>query len=305
MSPDRPAGLAGAPAAAGGVIHDLGFRHYTGPRLGAAVVARALAWDSLRGAFGLGRSTRSKIMPMLLLAVCAGVALVTAVVVNVLGLDSLPLSYPEYPLALSPVVTLFVAGQAPAAVSRDLRSRVVSLYFSRPLTRTDYVRAKYVALTGALFVLTGLPLLLLYAGALLAEMPFWEQTRSLLQGLLVAALLSVALAGISLVIAAITPRRGVGVAAVVTTLVMLTGVQGVLQVLGEEQGLPGLVQYSRLASPFGMVDGVLTWLFDVDTGSGLARPSTAPGLACLAAVGVLALVSYLLLLARYRRVSVS
>lgn len=294
-----------SPEPPGGVLHDLGFRHYTGPRLGAATVTRALAVESLRGAFGLGRAARSKIMPMLLLAVSLLPALVVVVVAMVTGLDELPIQYVEYPMALSPVIVLFVAGQAPAAVSRDLRFRVVSLYFSRPLTRVDYVRAKYVALAGAVLVLTALPLLLLYAGALLAELPPWAQTRGLLQGLLVAVLVSVALAGLALVIASLTPRRGIGVAAVVATLIMLTAVQGALQALGQEQDLPALTQYSRLVSPFSMVEGVVTWLWAVDTGSGLARPSGVQGLACLVAVGLVVVVSYLLLLARYRRVSVS
>jgi len=39
------------PAARSGVIHDLGYRRYDGPRLGRAQIGRALAWHSLRGAF--------------------------------------------------------------------------------------------------------------------------------------------------------------------------------------------------------------------------------------------------------------
>ena len=38
------------------VIHDLGYRPYTGPRLGPAAIARALLVTGFRNAFGLGRS---------------------------------------------------------------------------------------------------------------------------------------------------------------------------------------------------------------------------------------------------------
>ncbi len=287
----------------GGVIHDLGYRHYTGPRLGADAVARALALDSLRGAYGLGRSTRSKVVPLLLLAACLLPAFVVAVVVNVQDADTLPFRYSSYPLLLSPLIALYVAGQSPASVSRDLRFRVVSLYFSRPLRRAAYVRAKYAALAGAVLVLTGLPLLLLYAGALLAGLPVWAQTRGVLEGLLAAVLLSVLLAGLGLVIAAVTPRRGLGVAAVIAVLVMLTALQAALQDLGQQQGLVGLEQYSRLLSPFAMVEGVVGWLFGLEPGSG-RRPTAAVGLTCLAGTVVVTGGCYLLLRARYRRVSV-
>ena len=49
------------------------------------------------------------------------------------------------------VVTIFIAAQAPELVSRDLRSRVLPLYFCRPLRRGDYPLAKFLALAAALW----------------------------------------------------------------------------------------------------------------------------------------------------------
>ena len=43
-----------------------------------------------------------------------------------------------------------MASAAPELVSRDLRSHVLPLYFFRPLRRTDYPLAKYLAMTAAL-----------------------------------------------------------------------------------------------------------------------------------------------------------
>ena len=51
-----------------GVIHDIGYRPYAGPRLGERAVAWAFFVTGLRNCFGLGRSGRSKILPMGLLA---------------------------------------------------------------------------------------------------------------------------------------------------------------------------------------------------------------------------------------------
>ena len=56
-------------------------------------------------------------------------------------------------------------------MSRDLRFRVAALYFSRPLSRQQYVQAKYAGMAAALFLLMALPITLLLAGALLAELP--------------------------------------------------------------------------------------------------------------------------------------
>src|SRR5207342_2974235 len=62
---------------------------------------------------------------------------------------------------------LFVAAQAPELLGRDLRYRVLTLYFSRALRRPDYVLAKLVALTVGVSVILLLPQLLLSGGMIL------------------------------------------------------------------------------------------------------------------------------------------
>ena len=47
------------------------------------------------------------------------------------------------------LVVLFCAIVAPELVSRDLRGGVLPLYFSRPMTRSDYALAKLAALVTA------------------------------------------------------------------------------------------------------------------------------------------------------------
>ena len=68
-----------------GAIHDIGYRHYDGPRLGASYIWRSLFVETLRGAYGLGRSARTKVMPFLLLAVMVLPAVVIGIVTSTLA----------------------------------------------------------------------------------------------------------------------------------------------------------------------------------------------------------------------------
>jgi ABC-2 type transport system permease protein len=287
-----------------GVIHDLGYRHFDGERLGRGPIARALYVESARGAYGLGRAARSKVMPMLLVAAICLPAFIVSVVTSVTHLHSLPGGYTSYVLKTQAIVMVFVAGQAPASVSRDLRFRVMSLYFSRPLQRLDYVAAKLAALTTAAFVLMTLPLTILFVGALLAKLPFSEQYADYLRALGGAGLTAVVLAGMGLVIAAITPRRGLGVAAIITVLAVLAALQGAVSGIANEHEQHTLAGYASLLSPFTLVHGVQHSVL----GAASALPADPPGaLGASVFVGVLLLVVGTCiggLLLRYRRVQI-
>lgn len=305
MPPDTPVLANGdAPANAQGVIHDIGYRHYTGERRGRSYIRRSLFVDSLRGAYGLGRSARSKVMPMLLLAVMCLPASVIVAITAVIGADELVGDYPTYLLNLQIVIAIFVAAQAPVAVSRDLRFGVMSLYFSRPLERLDYVVGKYAAMASALFVLTAAPLVIMFAGALVVGLSISEQVPDFLRALAGAALLSLVLAGIGLVIAAVTPRRGLAVAAVVTVLVVASGVQVVLQQIAFAEEADTLAGYLGLLSPFTLVQGVQTSLLGVSSEMG-PPPGTAGTLTFALAAVLVVGACYAALLLRYRSVSVS
>ncbi len=288
----------------GGVIHDIGYRHYDGVRLGRWPVVRALFLDSLRGAFGLGRSARSKIAPFLLLAVMSVPALVVAIALNVTTASELPFPMPTYAAFIYPLLILYVGGQAPASVSRDLRFRVTTLYFSRPLRRSDYVGAKYAALTCAVVVVLLVPLLILLGGGLLSEVPAREVLQSFGQGVVGVVLLAAMVAGIGLAIASVTPRRGMGVAAVVAVLIILWALQGAVQSLIQEQGRDDIAWWTQLGSPLTVVDGLTGWAFDIPSASGLA-PEGSAGLVWIAAVALVVGGSAGFLLARYRKVSVT
>ncbi|MDQ0404926.1 ABC transporter permease [Streptomyces sp. NPDC005047] len=284
-------------------IHNIGYRNYDGPRLGRAYARRSLYSQSLRGAYGLGRSAKSKVLPMLLFVVmCLPAAIMVAVAVATKAND-LPVDYTRYAIVLQAVISLYVASQAPQSVSRDLRFKTVPLYFSRPIETSDYVRAKYAALSSALFILTAAPLLVLYVGALLAKLDFADQTKGFAQGLVSVALLSLLFAGLGLVVASVTPRRGFGIAAVIAVLTITYGAVSTLQAIADVQGSSGAVSWIGLFSPITLIDGVQSaFLGATSAFPGGVGPSNGEGLVfVLVTLGLIA-GTYGLLMRRYKKV---
>ena len=76
---------------------------------------------------------------------------------------------------------------APELVSRDLRSGVLPLYFSRPLRRSDYALAKLAALVSAVWLLLAGPQLLMFLGGAFtrpaAASAVWHEFADFLGGL--------------------------------------------------------------------------------------------------------------------------
>ncbi|MEU1345646.1 ABC transporter permease [Streptomyces sp. NPDC005775] len=285
-------------------IHNIGYRAYDGPRLGRAYARRSLYSQSLRGSFGLGRSAKSKVLPMLLFGVmCLVAAIIVAVAINIPNSTKLPIEYTSYAVYLQAVIGLFLASQAPQSVSRDLRFKSVPLYFSRPIERGDYVAAKFAAMVSALFVLTGAPLVILYVGALLGKFDFADQTKWFAQGMVSVALLSVLFAGLGLVMAALTPRRGFGVAAVIAVLTITYGAVSTLQGIAWSTGSGGAVPWLGLFSPITLIDGVQTaFLGATSAFPGGEGPGAGAGVVYLIVVLALVAGSYAVLMRRYRRV---
>jgi ABC-2 type transport system permease protein len=290
----------GALGAGSGVIHDIGYRHYQGVRLGRPAILRALCWHSLRSAFGLGRGVKAKIIPITVFAAMCLPAVVSAVVVAA-GRERL-VPYDTYLFQLRVVVMIiFVASQAPELVSRDLRNHVLPLYFSRPLSRLDYPLAKLAAFGLACLALIEIPLLLLYLGTIAqvhAPGAIWAETRALIPGLLIGLLWAVLLAPIGLLLASFTGRRAYATGTIAIYFFLSWALAGVLLATG---GGPGPVtggsvntavagagaRLSGLVSPFTVLDGVRQWL------GGTTRGPIPPPGSYGAAYGVM----FLLLLA--------
>ncbi|MFJ5230126.1 ABC transporter permease [Kitasatospora sp. NPDC088391] len=292
------------PDAHTGVIHDIGYRPYTGPRLGRRYATRSLYVQSLRAAYGLGRSGKSKVLPFLLLGAMTAPALVMLAIAVFANLTKMPLDYADYVVSFGVLPQIFLAAQAPVLMSRDLRHHVVPLYFSRPATRGDYVAAKFAALFSALLIILVLPLVVLFAGSQLAKFPLGDNLTHLSYGLLSALLHALLYAALGMLIAALTPRRGFGVAAIMGTL-MITAVLAVVSynlVGGFRPVPPQSAGWAFLLSPAQTVAALINQLFDLGSPDAPHAPGGFGALVFAAAVVAVTAACYALTLRRYRNV---
>jgi len=289
-----------------GVIHDIGYRPYSGERLGEGKVAWSLFVTGLRNCYGLGRSARSKALPMILLGLMLLPALILVGVLvqakQLLGLNDQIVPYSTYPLTVQLLISVFVASQAPALVSRDLRFRTLTLYLARPLRRTTYVLVRMASLTAATFILIGLPLLLMYVGGLLADLPVGRESERIVQALVGALLLSGCLAGPAAVVAALTTRRGLAIAAIIVVLLVSFVVVSMIQGIGTENGHDTVAQSAGVFSPYTLVNGLQVYLFDSPTGMPTEPTGNGVGMLHVLAVVVVLLGSVGAMLWRYRKV---
>lgn len=282
--------------APGGVIHDIGYQRYEGPRLGRRHIVGALYLHSLRTAFGFGRSAKGKIFPWLIMGVVGVVAVVLTAIRVQTGVA--PLRYEQFPETLSILIIFFCAAVAPELVSRDLANGVLPLYFARPLERSDYASAKLAALVTATFLLLAVPLTVMFAGAAFSAdglSGVWRELGDYLPAVLYAALHAVVFSSVSVLVAALVKRRAVAAAAVVAAFLVTTPVAGVLLVLPYQT----TAQLSGLVNPASLVSGVGDWLFENTGEIGIGGWGPLYG---VVTVGLVA-ACVALLFARYRKVA--
>lgn len=245
-----------------GNIYDLGYRTYDGARLGRPYAIQSLFTYSLRSAFGLGRRTTSKIIPFALAAfvfVPAAIALGVAALVS----DEVELwTHEGYYGAIAIVLMLFAAAVSPEMVSRDQRTRTLSMYFSRALQRRDYAAAKSLAVVGAMFILTLGPQTLLFIGRALAtdSVPDYlsDNAEDIVPIIVTAAVLSTLMGLLGVAVAAHTGRRAYGTIGILALLI-LTGIFA--EILAETSGTGG-ARLGALVSPFDILEGFTYWVFD-------------------------------------------
>jgi ABC-2 type transport system permease protein len=297
-----------------GVIHDIGYRRYTGPRLGREYGIRSLYVHSLRTAYGFGRSAGAKVIPWIVFGILLAWAAILVAIQSQIqaAVPGEPIEqifeYWQYPTNVNIFVLLFCAIAAPALVSRDLKGGVLQLYFSRPLVRSDYPFAKWAALVSSIFLLLLAPLLLLFLGSafsLSSMTEVWHEFVEFSQGLVTAAIMSALFASISLLIASLSGRRAVASALIAGFFILTAPVLAVLQGIayGTTNGEPTggmlqLAQLSFLVSPLSIVQGLGSWLFDDGT------PFIGPyGPLYFAVTFGIILLCLVLTLLRYRKVA--
>ncbi|MEV4480691.1 ABC transporter permease [Micromonospora coxensis] len=286
-----------------GVIHDIGYQRYTGPRLGRRHVFGALYLHGLRTIFGLGRSAKAKIFPWLVVGIVTLVAAGVTAVRSQIG--QVVMTYAQFADSMSWLVIFFVAVAAPELVSRDLRSGVLPLYFSRPLPRGDYATAKLLALVTGLWLLLGGPQLVMFLGAAFTTDAglggVRDELLDLLPALLYAGLWAAVFASVGLLIASLTGKRAFAAGGIVAVFLMTTPIVGTLSIMPSAT----VNELALLASPSTLVQGVgLFLLGDLLAPAGQAEQligGFGPVYVLGAALLVAACVTLLLL--RYRKVA--
>lgn len=243
-----------------GVIHDIGYQRYTGPRLGRRYIVRSLYAHSLRTAFGFGRTGKAKVFPWLVTGSIALAAVVVSVVRTQVGDDEIGDIYVGFPDTMSWLMIFAVAVAAPELVSRDLRSGLPALYFSRPLTSSDYVLAKLAALATTVWALLGAPLLIIFviSGFSLSggASVVWHDFLKMLGGMGYAVVWAAVFSSVSLLISSTTGRRAFASGGVVAVFLVTTPIVGVLM------SLPSATanQLAALFSPTTLIRGTWHWI---------------------------------------------
>jgi len=289
---------------AAGNIYDLGYQRYEGVRLGRRHAILALYRASLRGAFGLGRRTTAKIAPAVLVVVALGPALLQLLGALLAGDGDIEIvRHDEYYTLVTFVLAIYVAAIAPDVVGRDQNNRTLTLYFTRAISRSDYVLAKFLALTSAMLLITLAPQLVLFAANGLVADSFGTYLREDLDQLPpivgTAVLGSALIASIGAAIAAQTPQRAFATVGIVATFLLTAIIAGILV-----SAIDSL--WTRLAiyiSPFAMLEGFTVWMFraEVNEDSLLVTADFALYTYALAALAITA-GCYGLLLRRYLKV---
>jgi len=244
-----------------GVIHDIGYQHYDGPRLGRGYAARALYVHSVRSAFGLGRSAWAKVLPVGLLTLVSIAALIL-VVIN----TQLPVQVIDYigiASTFTYAATVFVAVVAPELVSVDLRSNLLQLYLSRPLRRANYALTKLAALATATFLLFAIPMLILFLGMAFSTDDgiggVFSELGGLLVGLLSAAIHAALLAAFALPIASLSGRRVFATGMIIGVFLLMAPVSAAIRAF-DSRGAGG--QLAGILDPGSLLNGVDQWLFN-------------------------------------------
>jgi ABC-2 type transport system permease protein len=246
-----------------GNIYDLGYRSYEGERYGRPYAIFSLYVYSFKTIFGLGRSWLSKLFPIGLAVIALIPSIVQLAVAAVSPLDVTFIRPEEYFGFVSIVLALFCAVSAPEIIGRDQRTRTLSLYFSRALSRLDYLFAKLLALALALLLVLVTPQMILILGKAVAATDLVDSLRTnanelpaILASSLLAALL---MSSVSLAIAAQTSRRAFSTGAVLGYFVVLSALGSIfVATLGSD-----VRGYGLLVSPIGVIEGAVHWIFHV------------------------------------------
>ncbi len=295
-----------------GEIYDLGYQRYLGPRHGRGYAWWSLYALSVRNVFGMGRGALPKGIAFGLVTLALIPAIGHLIFAALAPSGEFEFVAPhEYYGFIQMIIVLFIAAIGSDLVGNDQRTRTLSLYFSRPLERYDYITAKMASLATGLLSITVLPLTVLFIGNWLGEADAggWirENANDILPSLASGAIICVSLAAVGIAIAALAERRSFAIISVLGAFLVTFFVAGhVVTTVEADAG-----RFAVFASPIHVMRGLTLWLFDATPPSAglpvtgdpdeLIAYANLPGVAYLLTMTVYTVLASAVTLRRYQQ----
>lgn len=208
-----------------GEVFDRGYKHYDGPRRGQSGAITSLIGYSMKRAMGIRKSWTAKVLPFLLY-VAITIPLVIQIGLSAIVPDLEFASYSGYLSGIFFIVGIFVGTAAPEMICVDRHERTLPLYFSRAITRVDYVIAKVVAMSLLTMTMTVIPSILLWLGRQLTAEGVGQAMRENIGDLgrvvFVGIMIALVLSTLGLAISSFTNRKGVAITLIIITFLVLT-----------------------------------------------------------------------------------
>ncbi len=244
-----------------GEVFDRGYKHYDGPRLGRVHAIWRLIIYSIKRAMGIKKSWTAKVIPFVLYI---SVAIPVAVGVGLRAFvdDADIFNYVGFYSFIFLIEGIFVATIAPEMLSGDRRENVLALYFSRAITRIDYLVAKLVATAILTTTISLVPVAIYWLGVqLLEDSPLSAMSNRgdefgaiLVSGVLIALFLG----SVGLLVSAYTDRKAIAVAVIIVGFLVSTSIAyALLAALDGE-----IERFTVFLSPADTIQGLTMALFD-------------------------------------------
>lgn len=255
MASERP-----APAQPYGEVFDRGYQRYQGERLGRSHAVRALILYSMKRGLGIKKKWTAKITPILLYSIAYLPAIVITAIISFFPTET-GLGYGSLYGFLDFVILIFAASVAPEMLCDDRRENVLPLYFSRPMSRLDYLLSKISAMAILMATLVFGPALMLFMGrTLTADNPaswFINNLDEVVRIFAYGTLLSAYYAAIGLMIATFTTRKGIAAAIMIVGVIIVSGFVSGLYFAIDHSAANFLIYLN----PFEVLDATRAWVF--------------------------------------------
>ncbi len=300
MYPQADQPTPGAGVSADAQIYDRGYRHYDGPREGRPHAIRALIGYSIKRGLGIKKRWTAKIIPIILYSIAFFPVIIIIGIRAFAGRLAEGFNYGTLYDLLSTILIVFAAATAPEMLSDDRRQNVLPLYFSRAISRADYLLAKISALGILMASIALVPGLVLFLGIMFLDnspvnyfVHHWvDVLRVIANGMLIA----IFFAAIGILIASFTDRKSVAAAVYIGSVLLVSGfVQALFEAINGSWH-----RYIVLLSPTLVPAAITSWIFGTNLGndSPIVRADLA-GVSYLISVTAVVLISSFVVYRQY------